>query len=197
MPSGIPELLAEYQRNREDAAAVVADLDQRQFTWRPAPGAWSIGECLAHLNAVNGMDLPLLEQALAKARQEGWRSSSALRYGPVEGWFVRTMEPPPKRRFPAPAQYLPPAETPLAETMAEFERILGALEKLLAGAEGLDLRRAKMTMPALKFLKMSAGARFALIAAHTRRHLCQARQVRERADFPVAGGTGGDNRPAP
>lgn len=65
----------------------------------------------------------------------------------------------------------------IPELRAEYRRILTGLEKLLAGAEGLDLRRAKTAMPALKLLKMSAGARFAQIAAHN-------------AAAPVAGAAG-------
>ena len=35
---------------RQDVTAIVANLGDDQFTWRPAPGRWSIGECFEHLN---------------------------------------------------------------------------------------------------------------------------------------------------
>ena len=47
----------------------------------------------------------------------------------------------------------------------------------------------RTTLPALPaflrgIVQMPLGARFALIGAHDRRHLWQAEQVREHADFP-------------
>jgi hypothetical protein len=50
----------------------------------------------------------------------------------------------------------------------------------LERADGLDLRRVKVATPISRFLKMSLGAMFAQIAAHERRHLEQARRVREK-----------------
>ena len=48
-----PELdiyLEQIRYIRQDVAAIVADLGDGQFTWRPAPDRWSIGECFEHLN---------------------------------------------------------------------------------------------------------------------------------------------------
>ena len=63
------------------------------------------------------------------------------------------------------------------------------MRRLAQSAAGLDLARVKSTLPALPALlrvivKMPLGARFELIAAHDRRHLWQAEQVRNHPDFP-------------
>ena len=47
-------------------------------------------------------------------------------------------------------------------------------------AEGLDLARIKVATPISRFLKMSLGAMFEQAAAHERRHIEQARRVREK-----------------
>jgi hypothetical protein len=47
-------------------------------------------------------------------------------------------------------------------------------------AEGLDLARIKVATPISRFLKISLGAMFEQAAAHERRHIEQARRVREK-----------------
>ena len=59
------------------------------------------------------------------------------------------------------------------------------LQKLARDLEGIDLQRVKVRSP-LPLLKMSLGARLQLTCAHGRRHLYQARQVREDRKFPAA-----------
>jgi hypothetical protein len=54
----------------------------------------------------------------------------------------------------------------------------------LRRANGLDLVRARVTSPVLRWRRFSLGAAFAMLAAHERRHLCQARRVAALTEFP-------------
>ena len=69
--------------------------------------------------------------------------------------------------------------------MSRFMSINAELQKLARDLEGIDLQRVKVRSP-LPLLKMSLGARLQLTCAHGRRHLYQARQVREDRKFPAA-----------
>jgi len=93
-----------------------------------------------------------------------------------------------RRKFKAPKYYEPPAEAGLLETMAEYRRISAELCRLAHASAGLDLahRVKHPTLPPLlrDLISMPLGARFALIAAHDRRHLWQAEQIRAHPDFP-------------
>ena len=60
------------------------------------------------------------------------------------------------------------------------------IARRLEDAHGLDLRRARVVSPITRLLRLNLGAAFALIASHNRRHLWQARQVREHPSFPHA-----------
>jgi hypothetical protein len=51
-------------------------------------------------------------------------------------------------------------------------------------ADGLDLRRARRRSPILPIMKWSLGTMFALVLTHERRHIWQARQVRNEQRFP-------------
>jgi hypothetical protein len=52
-------------------------------------------------------------------------------------------------------------------------------------AKGLDLVRVKVRSPISRFIRFSLGITLAQQAAHERRHLEQARRVRENPAFPA------------
>jgi hypothetical protein len=54
----------------------------------------------------------------------------------------------------------------------------------LRQANGLDLARARVRSPVGAWLRFSLGAGFALMAAHERRHIWQARRITEMPAFP-------------
>lgn len=169
---------------QEDAQELTAVLDDAQFNWRPSPKQWSISECLAHLNVVDGKDLEVFAAEMERGRAAGLTGSGPFRYGAFSRWFVGFMDGPPKFKVKAPKIYLPPAGHRKDEVVTEFLSVHGRILELLAKANGLDLARIKVPSPAGPF-KFSLGQRFALVAAHDRRHLWQAWQVRKHANFPV------------
>jgi hypothetical protein len=65
-----------------------------------------------------------------------------------------------------------------------FIAIHDQLLELILKSNGLDLARIKVgtLFPRVKF---SLGQRFALLAAHDRRHLRQGWEVRRQPNFPV------------
>ncbi len=66
--------LADCQRQFEavrlDARKLLDGLTDAQFNWRLAPGRWSIGECLEHLNA-GCLALPRFDRVISDARSRG------------------------------------------------------------------------------------------------------------------------------
>ena len=168
----------------EDAQELTAPLDDTQFNWRPSPKQWSISECLAHLNVAAGLDLPRLVEEIERARVAGLTGHGPFRYGFFSRWFVGFMDAPPKFKVKAPKIYQPPAGHSKDKVVPEFVSIHERMLEVVMKANGLDLARIKVASPAGPF-KMSLGQRFALVAAHDRRHLWQAWQVRKHRDFPV------------
>ena len=181
-------LITEFDANVSHAESLAAGLSREQFNWRPEAGRWSIGQCLAHLNTVNGPDVAVLQKALEAGIARRQFGEGPFTYGLLSRKFVAGMEPPVKRKFKAPKNYQPPSESDPVETLAEYRRVSAAMRRLAQSAAGLHLARVKTTLPALPALlrtviKMPLGARFELIAAHDRRHLWQAEQVRNHVDF--------------
>jgi len=186
----IAMLVTEIDANLSHAESVTHGLTPEQFAWRPEPGRWSVGECIAHLNTTNTITLPAIEAGIAQGRASGKTGQGPFQYGFVSRKFIASQEPPVKKKFKAPKAFLPPAEVDRDATMAEYRRISGELKRLTRDADGLHLARVKITLPALPavlraVVKMPLGGQLHLTTTHDRRHLWQAEQVRNDPGFPA------------
>lgn len=177
--------IRELEENRREAEALAAPLDGRGFRWRPGPDAWSVGHCLEHLVATDRAYVEALDEALRGVPREGPPAHGPFRYGLLSRWIASSMEPPPKLRIPAPHSFTPPPEPgPPDEALDAFRDVGEALAERIRGSEGLDLARIKVRSPAVRLLRFPLGIAFAVITAHERRHLWQARRVVESPGFP-------------
>jgi len=168
-----------------DAAGLLNGMTEVQFHWSPVAAQWSIEQCLVHLVIMGGKYLPIIDEAMENARADRLLSRGPFRYGFVERWFVRSTEPPPGIRLRTPISARPPDDQPLPFVIANFLTMQDDLRKRIRAANGLDLARAKVTSPFIRALKMGLGPCFEFLAAHERRHLWQAWQVRKHERFPV------------
>lgn len=193
-----PELQARWRELRETgelAAELAGDLTERQLWWRPSPERWSVGECLDHLVKTGEEYLVVLDEATAKGRAAGRTGTGPFRRTFLGRWIAGTLEPPPGSRFPAPKVIRPrrPAE-PASEAgeadgespLPAFLELRSRLRERLEAADGLHLGRVRVWSPFIPLLSVDLDSAFALVAVHERRHLWQARQVREHPEFPKA-----------
>jgi hypothetical protein len=174
----------EFERLAGEAEALVAPLSEDQFNWHPAPGSWSIAQCIDHLNVTARVYLPRLDEAIAEAVRRGLYGEGPFNHDFVGRWFVRIMEPPAGIKVKAPASFQPPQRRSRSEILAGFRAYQVQFVDRLRQASGLDLRRAKVHSPASAWIKISLNSSFALMAAHERRHLWQARRVLAAPGFP-------------
>jgi DinB superfamily len=182
--------LQEYRRQIEavtnDARDLLAGLSQAQINWSAAHGHWSIAECLDHLTVTNREMIEHIKEAINDARTKGLTGRGPFRYGMIGNAIVRSMEPPVKMKFKAPGIFKPRAEQSLEVVARDFFAVQDEVLSLINEANGINLARAKVTSPVLKWMKLSLGQAFGLIATHERRHLWQARQVKINPSFPAA-----------
>jgi len=171
---------------RQDATGLMSGLSETQFNWRPEPGRWSIAGCFDHLNkSAAQLFIPKMDLAIAHARAAGLRSDGPFTYTAFERWCVKTNDAPAKMRFKAPKAVRPEPEKRIEDVRAEFLRWQDELARRLRDADGLDLAKTKEKSP-IPFVKWSLGAFILLMLAHERRHIHQARQVRQSPAFPRA-----------
>jgi hypothetical protein len=98
--------------------------------------------------------------------------------------LLRTSEPQSRVRFKSPKAFQPRPDGSRDEIAASLRTHQIAYIERLRRANGLDLSRARVTSPVSKWLRFSLGTLFAVIAAHERRHLCQARRIAAMPGFP-------------
>jgi hypothetical protein len=169
----------------QDVPGVAGGLSASQFNWRVDGGRWSIGQCIEHLNLTTERYLPVLHKAQADARAKDWLRTGPFALGFFERWFLQFMEPPVRRRTrTSPAFVAGPNLDPLT-TLERFARLQSGLRECIREAEGLDLKRIKVRSQ-FGPISWTLNGTYAILLAHERRHIWQARQVRTDRAFPSA-----------
>ncbi len=181
MNAELQGFLTQIDKVKTDARALVAGLTDEQAGRRPAPDKWCIAECLSHLNVAVTTTLPKIDRAIAEGRARGRTATGPFRYGWFSRWMIASMEPPPKRRMRTFKIFVPspPGAQPLTTLLPEFLKVRDQLAERVRQADGLDLGRNRVVSPVTRLLRLPLGAEFAFLLAHDRRHVWQARQVRD------------------
>lgn len=181
---GLDAARQQFEATEREARALAGSLSESEFNWQPAPGSWGIAQCLQHLATGTDAVLPAIDQAIATARERQWIAEGPARYGPFARMMVTSMEPPVKWRMKTNRRFRPAAE-PLRRdaVLAELTASRGRILERVRQSVGLDLKRAIVVSPVSRLIRVPLGAYLAFLAAHDRRHLWQARQVREASGF--------------
>lgn len=183
---GVEAFRLQFEQLAADADALTADLSDEQFNWSPAPGIWSMAQCLEHLNVTARLYLPKLDEGISEAIRLGLYGQGPFSYNLIGRLIAGSMEPPPRFRVKAPKTFQPVPHRPRQDVMAAFRAYQKQYVDRLRQASGIDLARARVSSPAAAWIRMPLGSGFALMTAHERRHLWQARNIRARPEFPKA-----------
>ena len=172
-----------FHEARDRLVALVDGMPDETFNRKPGPKAWSVGECIVHLNTTSKGYLPVLAAAAART---GPRGTGPFRYGFVARRFIDALRPGSRPLPTVPSMRPAPAPGPrsdvdrhraLARFHADTERFLDVLEE----ADGLDLARVKVRSPFVPIFRISLGAYFEALGHHAVRHVAQAERAAEAA----------------
>jgi hypothetical protein len=175
-------LVEDLKENDEAAKKLLEGLSEEQLNWQPAPGSWSVGQCLEHLCITNEAYLPAIVGVL---RDKPDAPVEQIVPGWFGGWFLRNfVEPSPQtKRAGAPAKIRPTARVGF-NVLDRFLSGNEASRKLILDARNKDVNRIRFWNPFVKGIRFTVGTGFEIIAAHERRHLLQAERVRQASSFP-------------
>jgi hypothetical protein len=176
---GLVRVDAAMRAASAEAESLYTRLGPKRIAMPPAPGRWSVAECLIHIKLCTDAYLPLWRGVLSDARSRGLRCEHPLRrdlWGVLLEWFL---EPPPKLRFAAPQKFQPVAIPSPEQVLPVFLASQGEVLQVLADAEGLPIDWLDVTSPFSRRLRYSVWSSFCVTAAHHRRHLWQAERVAE------------------
>jgi len=184
----IDRLLYQVDVIVQEAEGLVDKIGDEQFNWSPDPGRWSLAQNIDHLNVTNGLMMATISVAISSARAEGRLSEGPFTYGFLSRYFYRKIQPPVRSRFRAPKQLQPKLDgskvARIDDVMGEFRATHDRLKQIMISASGVDLAAVKVTSPASNFLRYELGMAMWIVCGHDRRHLWQARNVRNHANFP-------------
>lgn len=175
----LAEIDGQFRANGARARAIVARVSESKLGTSPQPKAWSVAQCLAHLNLSSEVYFPIWRDAFADARDRQMFAGGPFKldfWGKALSWFL---EPPPKLRFPAPPNFQPLDPGPTDRVLAAFLACQDRLLSAVAESDGLAIDRLKIASPFAKQVRYSVWSSFVVNAAHQRRHLWQAERVAE------------------
>jgi hypothetical protein len=176
----IDHFRAQFEQLAAQADTLVSPLSDAQFTWQPAPGSWSVAQCIDHLNSTAREYLPMLDEGIADAIRRGLYNPGPYTYNWIGRLMAWVVDPNTRIRGRAPKIFQPPVGRPRHDIMAAFRAYQVQYIDRLRQANGLDLARARVASPAARWIRMPLGSGFVMMIAHERRHLQQARRVTEK-----------------
>jgi hypothetical protein len=181
------EALARVIREFEEAASqlhlLVDGLPEDMWARRNDPDRWSVAECVGHLNLTGRAYVPLLRDALDRARALPDRAPARYRRDPV-GWLLSVSTGPMPRiagaRFgkvrTAPA-FVPDRDLPRGRTLEEFDHLQTQQVEAARSAEGLPIHRVQITSPFDRRVRYNLYSALVILPRHQMRHIEQAEAV--------------------
>ncbi len=183
-PNLLQTIISEGEATNAAASELVAGLNEGQLNWKLAPEKWSIAQCLDHLTVASSKFDQYFKTALERGRAK-WPVTSPPAYRPTRmgAWLIRQLEPVTGRNLPAPKVFRPSS----SDIQGALQKFLDQQETFLnfvRSADGVDFNRTRLRSPVTPFMRYSLADAFVITVVHTRRHLGQARKVRETPGFP-------------
>lgn len=179
LPSDLKVLISQFEKSKLDLQELLNGLTEEQFNKKPGSGGWSVGECVDHL-IITGKDYTnQIERGLKKAQQKNLMLKSNYKFSWIGKKFIKNIEPPVKRKFKVPARWSPDFKLNLKNLKNDFLILQERYIDLIYDSKGLDIMKVKLPSPATSLLRFSIYEMFAVNAAHQRRHLWQAGNVKK------------------
>jgi hypothetical protein len=186
LPLDLRAILDELEKSDREARRIIAGLSDAQANWQPRETAWSVAQCVDHLARTNTMYTAALLSAVKDARAVRQPRRAPIQPAWFSRFFIRTLEPPPKRKLRSPKKIVPALRTSREEALRAFLHSQEQVRTVIQEGAGLDLNRIRFRNPFIGFLRFTVGAGLLIIAAHDRRHLWQAEQVRQAIGSPTS-----------
>lgn len=182
----LDRLESEVRDQLEEARTRLVALPPETLRFRPAPDAWNVLECVAHLNAFCDAYFARIELSMHKAKARRWLSGPGsgqpgvddeLHYTGRGQRAIRRADPGNGKRYKSPKRYnfvhLPLGPDVVKAFIIHAEKML----RLLQAAREVDLNRATVLKAHAWTARYTLGNLLEMLVTHQRRHLIQAREV--------------------
>jgi len=184
-PDFLQTVVAEANENSETVRTLTSDLSEEQLNWKPSPEQWSIAQCLEHLVVATKGFEKYFTLALEHARKNR-AVTSAPKYKPsfMGGWLAKQVSPEAVRKLPAPKIFRPGSSSDIHRSLESFLDEQDRFLDFVRRSEGIDYNKTRLRSPVTPLMRYSLADAFVITVLHAKRHLGQARRVREMPEFP-------------
>jgi len=174
------KLAEEFGQMKIDAAVFLSGVTDKEFNKKPDTKKWSIAECIDHLIIVGYDYSGMFEDGLKLAEEKNLRSSGNFKNSWFAQRFINSVEPPVRIKARVPRKWMPAAKINKAKATTAIMQLQDRWIELIIRSVGLDISRIKLPSPPTKLIKFSAFETLGVQSAHQRRHLEQAKKVKNK-----------------
>lgn len=181
-PGWSQRLISEIEASDQRAERLAKALSREQLNWKPRADAWSIGQCLQHLQITNGVYLSAISASLEGTEP---RRVETITPGWFGRWFIRSfVEPSATTKKVRAPRKIAPSQQIDSSILEEFLRSNQGARDMILRASEHDVNRIRFRNPFIPLIRFTVGTGLEIVSKHQMRHLLQAERVRESADFP-------------
>jgi hypothetical protein len=157
---------------------LTSGLSESQWTYKPAPDRWSVGETAEHIVMAEGLLCSKLEEAMANPSNPEWEAKTA---GKTE--FIERVMPDRSHKAQAPESIQPHDKWTQAETIARYKEVRAQTLKFITDTDAA-LKSHTSEHPAAVFGTLNAYQWLIYIPLHNVRHNQQIAEVKNSSGFP-------------
>jgi hypothetical protein len=164
--------------SEKETLAAIKDVSDAQWTFKPAPNKWSVGEVSEHIFMAEGLLFAQVERALAAPVNPEWETKTK---GKTE--FIEQVMAPRKGRAQAPEAIVPTGKMTKADFIKKYREIRAQTLKF-AGTTDQPLKAHTTEHPFPVFGTLNAYQWLIYIPLHNQRHLKQIAEVMASESYP-------------
>jgi hypothetical protein len=173
----LEDIIDEFRQAQSRLTELARTVPAVLWSTRPSPTAWSVAECVAHLNLTSHAFLPHIRDGLRRAREIPGPAPRRYRRDPL-GWLLwRTMGPPVRLRVRTAASFVPESTAGPEALVEEFERLQREQIECVADADGLPIGRVRIASPFDERVHYNLYSCLSILPRHQLRHLWQAERA--------------------
>ncbi|OIQ22470.1 MAG: hypothetical protein BM557_00340 [Flavobacterium sp. MedPE-SWcel] len=148
------------------------NLKPEQYSYKPNPNAWSIIECLEHLNYYATFYLPEIKKALTK----GNKPKSTFKSGIIGNYFANLVKLKENDKKHKTFKTMNPVNKQLNQNdvISDFLKNQEELLSLIIASNKNNLNKGKVAVTFTQFIKLNLGDTLRFMVYHNQRHVQQA-----------------------
>jgi len=186
LPAADPALTQDQRRHaiqlledsRKEFLAAVQGLTDAQWTFKPAPDRWSVGEVAEHIMLAEGLLFAKVEQAIASKPNPDWEAKTSAKTAFLERALLSR-----EHKAQAPEPIVPKGKFTRAEIMSRYAEAREKTVKFIRETQ-LPLNEYTSEHPFPVFNTLNAYQWLIYIPLHNLRHDQQIAEVKASAGYP-------------